>query len=91
MIGQMSADFARPGLEAFLGFKAILSNNHPILNLLPKPVLDGGHLVVLAVEGVRGRPLSYSQRMRLTQVGFVFIILLMVWAVGNDVLRALGI
>ena len=91
MIGQMSGQFARAGLEAFLGFMAILSINLAILNLLPIPVLDGGHLVFLAIEGVRGRPLSYQQRMRLTQVGFVFIILLMVWAIGNDVLRALGI
>ena len=91
MIGQMSGQFARAGIEAFLGFMAILSINHAVHNLLPIPVLDGGHLVFLGIEAVRGRPLSYVQRMRLTQVGFVFIILLMVWAIGNDVLRALGI
>jgi regulator of sigma E protease len=91
MIGQMSGRFARAGLEAFLGFMAILSVNLAVLNLLPIPVLDGGHLVFLGVEAVRGRALSLDQRMRLTQVGFVLIVLLMAWAVGNDVLRTIGL
>jgi regulator of sigma E protease len=70
---------------------AVLSINLAVLNLLPIPVLDGGHLVFLGVEAVRGRPLSIEQRMRFTQVGFVFIILLMAWAIGNDLLRAFGV
>jgi hypothetical protein len=88
MIGQMSGRFARAGAEAFLSFMAILSVNLAILNLLPIPVLDGGHLVFLGIEAVRGRPLSMEQRMRFTQVGFVLIIMLMAWAIGNDLLRA---
>jgi regulator of sigma E protease len=91
MIGQMSGRFARAGAEAFLSFMAILSINLAILNLLPIPVLDGGHLVFLGIEAVRGRALSFEQRMRMTQVGFVFIIMLMAWAIGNDLLRAIGI
>jgi regulator of sigma E protease len=91
MIGEMSGRFARAGAEAFLGFMAILSVNLAVLNLLPIPVLDGGHLVFLGAEAVRGRPLSVETRMRATQVGFVFIILLMTWAVGNDVLRVFGL
>jgi regulator of sigma E protease len=91
MIGQMSGRFARAGLMELLGFMAVLSVNLAILNLLPIPVLDGGHLVFLGVEGVRGRPLSLDQRMRLSQVGFVLIVLLMVWAVGNDIIRAVGL
>jgi regulator of sigma E protease len=91
MIGQMSGRFARAGAEAFLGFMAILSVNLAVLNLLPIPVLDGGHLVFLGIEAVRGKALSFDQRARLTQVGFVLIILLMAWAIGNDLLRAVGI
>jgi regulator of sigma E protease len=91
MIGQLSGRFARAGAEAFLGFMAILSVNLAILNLLPIPVLDGGHLVFLAIEAVRGRALSFENRMRLTQVGFVVILLLMAWAMGNDVLRVFGL
>ncbi|HEX2167880.1 MAG TPA: RIP metalloprotease RseP [Longimicrobiales bacterium] len=91
MIGEMSGRFARAGAEAFLGFMAILSVNLAVLNLLPIPVLDGGHLVFLGAEAVRGKPLSIEARMRATQVGFVFIILLMTWAIGNDVLRLFGV
>jgi len=91
MIGQMSGRFARAGLEAFLGFMALLSVNLAVLNLLPIPVLDGGHLVFLAVEAVRGRPLSIEQRMRLAQLGFIILVAIMVWAVGNDLMRAFGI
>ncbi|CAN5771775.1 sigma E protease regulator RseP [soil metagenome] len=91
MIGQLSGQFARAGLMEFLGFMAILSVNLAILNLLPLPVLDGGHLVFLGIEGVRGRPLSINQRMILTQVGFVLLVMLMVWAIGNDIVRAIGL
>jgi regulator of sigma E protease len=91
LIGELSGQFARAGLEAFLTFMAIFSVNLAILNLLPIPVLDGGHLVFLAIEGVRGRPLSVDQRMRLTQVGLVMIIGIMVWALSNDLLRFFGI
>ena len=91
MIGQMSGEFARAGAESLLRFMAILSVNLAVLNLLPIPVLDGGHLVFLGAEAVRGKPLSIQARMRATQVGMVFIILLMTWAIGNDVLRVFGL
>jgi regulator of sigma E protease len=91
MIGQMSGRFARAGLEAFLGFMAMLSVNLAVLNLLPIPVLDGGHLVFLGIEAVRGRPLSIEQRMRLAQLGFIILVAIMVWALGNDLMRAFGI
>lgn len=90
MIGQLSGEVARAGAEAFINFMALLSVNLAVLNLLPIPVLDGGHLVFLLIEGVRGRALSLQQRMRLTQVGMVLILALMVFAIGNDVLRVLG-
>lgn len=91
LIGQLSGRVARAGLEAFLRFMALFSVNLAVLNLLPIPVLDGGHLMFLAVEAVRGRALTLNQRARLTQVGFVLVVALMVWAVANDVLRLFGI
>ncbi|HUH12866.1 MAG TPA: RIP metalloprotease RseP [Longimicrobiales bacterium] len=91
LIGQLSGRFARAGVEAFLGFMALVSINLAIFNLLPIPVLDGGHLVFLAVEAVRGRALSLEQRMRFTQVGMALLLMLIVWVVANDVLRLLGI
>jgi regulator of sigma E protease len=90
-IGQLSGQVARMGLEAFLGFMALFSVNLAVLNLLPIPVLDGGHLMFLAVEAVRGRALSLEQRIRLSQVGFVIVLAIMVWAVANDVLRLFGL
>jgi regulator of sigma E protease len=91
LIGQMSGQVARLGLEPFLGFMALFSINLAVLNLLPIPVLDGGHLLFLGIEGVRGRPLSLEARMRLSQIGFVIIIAIMVWALANDVLRLFGL
>jgi regulator of sigma E protease len=91
LIGQLSGRVARAGLEAFLKFMALFSVNLAVLNLLPIPVLDGGHLMFLAVEAVRGRALSMEQKARLTQVGFVLVLALMVWALANDVLRLFGI
>jgi len=91
MIGQMSGEVARAGLEALLRFMALLSINLAILNLLPIPVLDGGHLLFLGIEAVRGRALSLEQRMRLSQVGLVIVLAIMVWAIASDVLRLFGL
>ncbi len=89
LIGQLSGQAARAGIWPLLSFMAIISINLAILNLRPVPVLDGGHLTFLAFEAVRGRALSAPQRIRLTQVGMVLIVGLMVWVITNDVLRLL--
>jgi len=90
LIGQVSGEAARAGLEAFLNFMALLSVNLAVLNLLPIPVLDGGHLMFLLIEGVRGRPVSIEQRIRLTKVGFFLILALMTFVIGNDLIRMIG-
>ena len=89
LIGEISGRAARAGFWELLSFMAIISINLAIFNLLPIPVLDGGHLLFLGIEAVRGRALSVQARMRFTTVGMVFVLALMVWAVGNDVLRVL--
>lgn len=86
-IGEASGESARRGLESFLGFLALFSVNLAVLNLLPIPILDGGHLMFLAIEAVRGRPLSIETRIRLSQLGLVIVVGLMLWANGNDVVR----
>lgn len=91
MIGQLSGQFARAGFEAFVNWMALLSVNLAVLNLLPIPVLDGGHLLFLAVEGVRGRALSFEQRMRLTRVGFAIVLATLIWVMASDVLRLFGL
>ncbi|CAN5724629.1 RIP metalloprotease RseP [soil metagenome] len=90
-IGQISGETARMGMDAFLGFMALFSVNLAVLNLLPIPILDGGQLMFMVVEAVRGRPLSLEQRMRLSQVGLFVIVGLMIWALTNDVLRLFGV
>jgi len=90
-IGEISGQAAAEGLPVFLSFMALLSINLAILNLLPIPVLDGGHLVFLALEAIRGRPVSVEQRMRWSQVGFVILIGIMVLALGNDFMRLFGL
>jgi len=90
-IGEMSGQAAAEGIPVFLRFMALFSVNLAILNLLPIPVLDGGHLLFLSIEAVRGRPLSVEQRLRWSQVGFVILIGIMALALGNDFLRLFGL
>lgn len=87
LIGEISGQVARLGLEPFLSFLALFSMNLAILNLLPIPVLDGGHLLFLAIEGVRRKPLSERVRQRWTQIGFAVLVAIMVLALANDVVR----
>ncbi len=92
VIGQLSGAAARQGLSAFLNFMAIISVNLAVLNLLPIPVLDGGHLVFLFAEALRGgRPVSVESRLRLTQVGMILVLGLMVLVFANDIMRLVGI
>lgn len=90
LVGQLSGEAIRLGYDAFFGFMALFSMNLAVLNMLPIPVLDGGHLMFLIIEGVRGKPLSLVQRQRLTQVGFFLLIALMVLALANDVSRVVS-
>jgi regulator of sigma E protease len=89
-IGQLTGHFARQGVGSLLAWVALFSINLAILNLLPIPVLDGGHILFLAIEATRGRPLSSRQKMRLSQVGLAFLVLLMAWAFTADILRLVG-
>ncbi|MEN8375710.1 MAG: RIP metalloprotease RseP [Gemmatimonadota bacterium] len=91
LIGQLSGRVARAGLEPLFAFMALLSINLAIFNILPIPVLDGGQLVFLAVEAIRGRALSLEQRIRFSQVGMVILMALIVLVMANDVLRLLGV
>jgi regulator of sigma E protease len=88
-VGQISGQAVRLGLDLFLSFMALFSINLAILNLLPIPVLDGGQLMFLIAEAVRRKPLSVELRTRLTQLGFVVLIAIMILALTNDVLRLL--
>ncbi len=79
--------YAKQGIIAILYLLGVLSINLCIFNLLPLPVLDGGHLVLLTLEKIRGRPLSHKTERIVTNAGFTFIVLLAVIATGVDILR----
>ncbi len=89
-IASVSGQVARLGVDWFLDLLALFSINLAVLNLLPIPVLDGGQLVFLLAEGVRRRPLSLELRLRLTQIGFVFLLGLMSLALLNGVFKFFG-
>lgn len=86
-ITQMAGETARLGFSSLLVFMALLSVNLAVLNVLPIPILDGGHLIFLLVEKIKGSPLSINQRMIAQQVGMVFLILTLVLVTYNDIMR----
>ncbi len=86
-IGQMAKRSWANGLSAFLVMMAIISINLFILNLLPVPVLDGGHLLFFSIEALRGAPLSMRKLEIAQQVGLILLLGLMVFALFNDVTR----
>jgi len=90
-IGKASGEAASMGFATFLQFMGLFSVNLAVLNLLPIPILDGGHLLFLAIEAVRGKALSVEQRLRWSNVGFIIVMGIMVWALSNDVLTLLGL
>jgi regulator of sigma E protease len=87
LIAQMAGQQAQEGFASFLAFVAVLSINLGVLNLLPIPVLDGGHLLFFLVEAVIGRPVSVRYREMAQQVGIFLLLLLMVYAFYNDIAR----
>lgn len=87
MIYQVTTRAARLGYAWLLTITAFISVNLCVFNLLPLPVLDGGLLVVLGIEGVRRKPVSARVLERVQQVGLAFIILLILFVTYNDVYR----
>ena len=81
---------AERGFSFFLWFMATLSINLGILNLLPIPALDGGHLTLLTIEGITRRDLSARNKMRLQQVGVAFVLFLLIYVTFNDIGRISG-
>lgn len=87
LIGKLAGDSMSRGLMDFLRMMAILSIGLGILNILPIPVLDGGHIVLLGIEALRGKALPMKQVEIAQQVGLVLILLIMVIVMKNDISR----
>jgi regulator of sigma E protease len=86
-IAKMAGDTAKAGIENFIRFVAILSIMLGVMNLLPIPVLDGGHLVYCVVEWVKGSPVSDHVQIIGYKIGFFLLIGLMIFATFNDLTR----
>ena len=86
-IAKMTGDTARQGFGDLLELLALISVNIGFLNILPIPALDGGHLVLVLVEGVRRRPLSARLKIGIQQVGMILLLVLIAMVVFNDFMR----
>ena len=89
-IARMAGDTAASGYIDFLKFLAIISISLGLLNLLPIPVLDGGHLLYFLIEAVTARRLPEAVAVWGQQIGIALLVLLMGVALYNDVLRLVG-
>lgn len=90
LIAKVSGSAAENGLATLLQFTSFISINLAIINLFPIPMLDGGHVVYIALEAIRRKPLSQKTLEYSQKLGFTFLILLMCLAVFNDLSRIKG-
>ena len=90
MIFQIYGQQAEQGLNELIRLTALLSINLGLLNLLPIPVLDGGHIFFFLIEIIKGKPVSERNRERASQVGLFMLISLMIFAFYNDIMRVIN-
>jgi len=90
MIAQMAGKEAHQGFADVALFTVMLSLELGIINLLPVPLLDGGHLLFFAIEGIRGKPLKLRHREIAMQVGLFLLAVLMAFVILNDISRIVG-
>ena len=86
-IAEGAGNHASYGIVAFLGFLAIISVNLGIINLLPLPILDGGHLMYFIVEWITGKPVSEATQEMGFRIGGVILFAVMATAIFNDISR----
>ncbi|NMC42830.1 MAG: RIP metalloprotease RseP, partial [candidate division Zixibacteria bacterium] len=86
-IVQVAGQTAEMGWSALLYFMAFLSVNLTVINLLPIPILDGGHILFLIVEKIKGSPMTIGQRTAALKIGLVFLLLVIVMVTYNDIMR----
>jgi regulator of sigma E protease len=90
-IAEMTAHASKGGLGGMLGWIAVFSIMLGIMNLLPIPILDGGHLLFYAVEAIRGRPLDERKQEIGFRIGLAILATMMFAAIFGDIMRKLGI
>lgn len=85
-IAKFAAQSAESGLTSFLFFLAMLSLSLAIINILPFPVLDGGHIIIILIEGIIRRELPLKVKLAIQQAGLVILLLLMAFIIYNDII-----
>ena len=90
LIFQIYGEQAEQGFNEFIRLTALLSINLGLINLLPIPILDGGHILFFLIEIIKGRPVTEKNREIAQQVGFFMLISLMVFAFYNDIMRVIN-
>jgi regulator of sigma E protease len=86
----MAGKEAHQGFADVALFTIMLSLELGIINLLPVPLLDGGHLLFFAIEGIRGKPMQLRHREIAMQVGLFLLVVLMAFVILNDISRIIG-
>jgi regulator of sigma E protease len=84
---KQTANSAQKGWAHLIIITILINVALGVMNLLPIPVLDGGHLLLFTIEKIKGSPIGMKAQMVATQVGMAFLLLLMVFAFGNDLRR----
>ncbi len=87
LIGKLAGDFAKVGLLSFVMLMAMISVNLGVLNLLPIPILDGGHIFFLIIEAIKGSPVSMKKMEIAQQIGLAVLLLIMALVFYNDITR----
>lgn len=90
MIAKMAGDSARAGLGPLLYFMALISLNLALLNILPIPGLDGGHIFITLIQMIIRRPISMNTRLAIQKIGLALILLLMITVFINDIGRIIS-
>ncbi len=90
MIAQMSGQIVREGLSEILNFMGLISLSLAIFNLLPIPILDGGHIFLLLVEALNRKPLSLKKRELAQKIGLLILVPIFLYVFYNDIARILG-
>jgi regulator of sigma E protease len=89
-IAQLAGEQAKKGLADLVFLLAAISIDLAIVNLFPIPILDGGHLLFLAIEAIRRRPLSINQKIVAQQIGLIILMLLFAFVFYNDIMRLIS-
>ena len=89
IIAKLAGESAKTGMWSLIGFMGLLSLNLGLLNIMPIPVLDGGHLVFITIESIIRKPLPIRLKLVLQQVGMALLLVLITFIIYNDVLRVM--